>query len=39
MKTPNSVIYYHIVFCTKYRRKVITSEIEKRTVKAIRGWI
>ena len=30
MKTPNSKIYYHIVFCTKYRRKVITPEIEKR---------
>ena len=30
MKTPNSKIYYHIVFCTKYRRKVINPEIEIR---------
>lgn len=30
MKSPESKIYYHVVFCTKYRRSVITSEIEVR---------
>lgn len=30
MKSKTSHIYYHIVFCTKYRRKVITPEIELR---------
>ena len=30
MKASTSKIYYHIVFCTKYRRKVINPEIEIR---------
>ena len=30
MIAKTSHIYYHIVFCTKYRRKVLNGEIENR---------
>ena len=36
MKSPTSKIYYHIVFCTKYRRSVITPEIESRVKKLLK---
>ena len=32
-KSKNNIVYsckYHVVWCVKYRRKVLTSEIERR---------
>lgn len=38
-KTNNNVVYsckYHVVFCTKYRRKVLVGDVEKRLKELIK---